>query len=42
MFSGMKKKKFNYYAVAFDLIEIQTQQAPQNDRLNLNFWKILM
>ena len=28
-----------FYAVAFNPIEIQTHQAPQNDRLNLSFVK---
>ena len=36
----MKKKDFNlYYAIVFDPIEIQTHQAPQNDRQNLIFVK---
>ena len=28
-----------FYVVTFDPIEIQTHQAPQNDRLNLSFLK---
>ena len=36
----MKKYDFNqYYAISSDPIEIQTHQAPQNDRLNFSFSK---
>ena len=35
-----EKNHFNqYYAIAFDPIEIQTHQALQSDRLNLSFLK---
>ena len=32
-------KNIGIYVIAFDPIEIQTQQAPQNDRQNLSFVK---
>ena len=32
-------KNIGIYVIAFDPIEIQTQQAPQNDRRNLSFVK---
>ena len=36
----MKKNNLtNNKVIAFDSIKIQTQQAPQNDRLNLSFVK---
>ena len=39
---GRHEKKINYqYAIAFDPIEIQTCDAPQNDRLNHSFLKKL-
>ena len=39
-FQAWKKNPLNwYYAIVFDPIEIQTQQAPPIDHLNLSFLK---